>query len=70
MTAVFDDSELIKPIISPLCLICAHADVGNPVTTCAAFPSGIPQEILAGNFVHTKKMKDEPEVFKPINPSV
>lgn len=52
------------------CIRCGHFlrdDKGVPV--CAAFPYGIPGDILSGEFVHTKDHPDQvvPGIhFKPV----
>lgn len=65
MTTI-DDSSLSKPFISPLCLVCARANDLEAPASCEAFPEGIPQEILSGEFVHTKKFRKEEFIFKPL----
>ena len=67
MSIKIDDSELAKPFISPLCLVCDHVDDFDKPKTCKAFPEGIPSEILSGDFVHTKKYKKETVLFAPVN---
>ncbi len=37
----------------PQCLSCKHYDKTS--RTCAAFPEGIPSEIILGKFDHTKE---------------
>jgi hypothetical protein len=40
-------------ITFPPCLLCRHFDAENRLTeTCAAFPDGIPEIILAGRHNH------------------
>lgn len=66
MTALIDDSILTKPFVSPLCLICVRADNPEAPASCEAFPEGIPQEILTGDFIHTEKFREEDKLFKPL----
>lgn len=61
-----DDSELSKPFITPLCLICSRVEgIGEP-KKCKAFPEGIPPQILLGDFIHTEQFADEEFLFEPI----
>lgn len=48
-------------IVTP-CLECRHKDYGAP--TCAAFPSGIPKQILLGILDHTKPVKGDSGIIK------
>jgi hypothetical protein len=64
-----DDSELAKPVIVPLCLICKRVNEQDNPSTCEAFPGGIPKEILNGSFVHTKSFPgDRQLLFTPVTP--
>ena len=64
--AFIDDSELTKPFIMPLCLVCDRVHNPEAPSTCDAFPMGIPTAILTGEFVHTKAMDgDRGLLFKP-----
>ena len=66
MSVKIDDSKLAKPFIVPLCLVCERVDNPEEPTTCEAFPTGIPQEILTGSFVHTEPFDgDNGLVFAP-----
>lgn len=66
MSFTLDDSELTKPFISPLCLVCDRVHNPEAPSTCDAFPTGIPQEILVGDFIHTQPFKNEGLLFKPL----
>jgi hypothetical protein len=50
------DDDIIK---EPLCVLCLHT-TGFDYGYCWAFPGGIPEEILAGEFDHTKQYSKEP----------
>lgn len=39
------------------CLACKH--LNNDMTTCKAFPKGIPEKILVGKFDHTRHFKGD-----------
>jgi len=43
--------------VSIQCLACNN--LNNNMTTCKAFPDGIPEKILAGHWDHTKSFKDD-----------
>jgi hypothetical protein len=53
----------------PICIDCArlNGDESGPGMTCEAFPNGIPEEILSGEFNHMKENhpKDGGLKFKP-----
>lgn len=58
---------------APICLECKHFDFDNDeANVCEAFPDGIPDEIIMGDFDHTQPYPnaDEPEDngirFEPI----
>lgn len=40
--------------LSPQCFDCRHFDWSSQVAICAAFPEGIPGEILTDEFDHRK----------------
>lgn len=67
-TIQLDDSEFLRPFITPLCLICDRAeDIDNPLK-CTAFPNGIPEAILSGEFIHTSSFPgDDSLLFKPFD---
>lgn len=48
-----DDQQLSRPFIVPLCRVCIHLKTVEGLS-CKAFPSGIPKDVLSGDFVHTK----------------
>ena len=51
-------------LFSPICNKCKHYKKDG---TCKAFPKGIPEEILRGDFIHTKPFTgDHGIVFEPI----
>ena len=67
MPITIDDSELTKPFIVPLCLVCARVHNPEAPSTCDAFPTGIPTKILVGEFVHTEEFDgDNGMKFKPL----
>lgn len=44
---------MVKPM--PICLGCVHFEKGNAeAMRCAAFPEGIPEEIVEGKLIHRK----------------
>lgn len=45
-------------ISAPLCVECIHEKDSNKLI-CAAFPGGIPEDILVGDFDHTKLHPDQ-----------
>lgn len=52
----------------PLCNLCAHFEGGlneTGVPRCAAFPKGIPAEIMQGLEPHFNPIAGETVVFKP-----
>lgn len=66
MAITIDDSELTKPFIVPLCLVCTRVHDPETPATCDAFPEGIPSPILLGEFVHTEPYEgDRGLKFKP-----
>lgn len=49
------------------CQICKHLrGVSGDDWTCAAFPKGIPTEIITGVVSHETKIGDEPFVFERV----
>jgi len=54
---------------SPKCMQCQnyHFDICNKIV-CKAFPNGIPENILIGEFNHTKKHPEQKNniLFEPI----
>lgn len=55
-------------VLVPMCWLCSHFHEGQPQPyTCAAFPEGIPKEILAGHYDHRKPLPgDEGLRFEPV----
>lgn len=48
------------------CLACKH--LNNNMTTCKAFPKGIPIKILIGKFDHTRPFRNDKNIrFERIN---
>ena len=50
-----DDSHLKRSLFSPVCNFCQHFHENSAfgeTKTCAAFPSGIPEEIWQGKNKH------------------
>ena len=53
MGYTLDDTEVERPVYSPVCMFCTH--LGSVMgRTCEAFPGGIPDEIWEGRNKHRK----------------
>lgn len=49
-------NDQLQMRIVGICHRCVHRD---SVLKCKAFPDGIPSDILAGRFVHTRRWPDQ-----------
>lgn len=56
--------DLSTPLNNLQCSNCIYHIKGT--VTCRAFLGGIPDEILDGEFDHTKQFKDEKILYTPI----
>lgn len=66
MTIMIDDSELNYPPFSPVCSFCRHWKPAQK-RTCAAFPSGIPDEIWLGDDKHKTPRAGSTIAFEDIH---
>jgi len=52
--------------IWPFCMFCAHCRVKNRRITCAAYPDGVPQQILLWQWDHRQPLPDDHGIqFEP-----
>ena len=54
---------------APPCVDCIHFNKHDySKLSCAAFPDGIPEDILSGDFDHTKKHTDQDNdiIYEPL----
>ena len=47
------------PVYHPMCMECEHYNYRGEAFTCEAFPGGIPEEIITGEFEHNKPWPNE-----------
>lgn len=54
-------------ITTPLCAFCKHAHQSEMITTCDAFPKGIPEQILQDGYNHRQPFTGDHGIrFEPI----